>query len=126
MKNKEIVQAFIDAWNRVDWDTVESLMTEDIAYQNIPWDPIKGRDNVMANLAEFNVEASDWIVHHMIEEGDTVMNERTDRVRMDGVWKQLRAMGVFILRDGKIAEWRDYFDPAELEKDIAPPKRQVL
>lgn len=126
MTNKEVVQAFVDAWNRVDWTTVASLLTEDVAYQNIPWEPVNGRDAVMANLATFNVEESDWIVHNMIADGDIVMNERTDRVRMNGVWKTLRAMGVFVLRDGKIAEWRDYFDPTELAVDIPPPQRQIL
>lgn len=126
MNNKEAVIAFVDAWNRVDWPAVEALMTDDVVYQNIPWEPVVGRDTVMTNLATFGVEESDWITHNVIAEGDLVMNERTDRVRMHGVWKQLRVMGVFRLRDGRICEWRDYFDPAELAHDIAPPVRGVL
>ena len=126
MNNKEAVIAFVDAWNRVDWPAVEALMTDDVVYQNIPWEPVVGRDTVMANLATFGVEESDWITHNVIAEGDLVMNERTDRVRMHGVWKQLRVMGVFKLRDGLICEWRDYFDPAELANDIPPPVRGVL
>ena len=126
MSNKQVVEDFIAAWNRVDWPAVGSLMTEDVAYQNIPWDPVVGRDQVMSNLAGFNVEESDWITHNIVAEGNVVMTERTDRVRMNGTWKTLRAMGVFVLRDGKIAEWRDYFDPAELAVDIPPPERGVL
>ncbi|WP_197277364.1 limonene-1,2-epoxide hydrolase family protein [Sphingomonas profundi] len=126
MTNKEVVQAFIDAWNRVDWDAVSALMTEDVAYQNMPWAPVAGRDAVMANLAGFDVQASDWITHNIVADGDLVMTERTDRVQMRGIWKSLRAMGVFRLRDGRISEWRDYFDPAELTADIAPPERGVL
>lgn len=126
MDNKDVVTAFVDAWNRVDWPAAEALLTDDIVYQNIPWEPVSGRDAVMSYLATFNVEESDWITHNIIAEGPLVMNERTDRVRMNGVWKQLRVMGVFKLRDGKIAEWRDYFDPAELAHDIPPPTRGVL
>lgn len=126
MDNKQTVVAFIDAWNRVDWPAVGALMSDDVAYQNIPWAPVLGKDAVMDNLATFNVEESDWITHNIIAEGDLVMTERTDRVRMNGVWKSLRVMGVFRLRDGLICEWRDYFDPAELAADIPPPVRGRL
>jgi len=126
MTNKDIVRAFVDAWNRTEWKAVGDLLSEDIAYQNMPWEPVVGRNAVMSNLAGFNVEESDWIVHNQIGEGDLVMNERTDRVQMNGVWKSLRCVGVFRLRDGKICEWRDYFDPAELATDIPRPERQIL
>ena len=42
------------------------------------------------------------------------MNERTDRAKIDGVWREVRVMGVFEFRDGRISAWRDYFDAAEL------------
>lgn len=122
MTNSETVTAFVEAWNRTDWKAVSALLAEDVAYQNIPWDPVHGRDAVMANLASFNVERSDWIVLNQIAGDDLVMNERVDRVRMNGVWKTLKVMGIFRLRDGLIREWRDYFDPAELDRAIPEPK----
>jgi limonene-1,2-epoxide hydrolase len=38
------------------------------------------------------------------------MNERTDRLKMNGSWVELPVMGVYEFRDGKISAWRDYFD----------------
>jgi limonene-1,2-epoxide hydrolase len=38
------------------------------------------------------------------------MNERTDRFEIGGTWVDLPVAGVFELRDGRIALWRDYFD----------------
>ena len=38
------------------------------------------------------------------------MNERTDRFLANGRWAELPVAGVFVVRDGKIAIWHDYFD----------------
>jgi limonene-1,2-epoxide hydrolase len=42
--------------------------------------------------------------------GDLVFTERIDRFRMMGKTVALPVAGVFQVRDGKIAAWRDYFD----------------
>ena len=52
------------------------------------------------------------MVHRQTATGDVVMNERTDRFLVKGEWYDLPVAGVFELRDGKIALWRDYFDMA--------------
>jgi limonene-1,2-epoxide hydrolase len=52
-------------------------------------------------------------VHRQISHGNVVMNERTDVMRrQDGHEIALPVMGVFEVRDGRIAAWRDYFDLA--------------
>lgn len=112
--NKALVESFVAAWNRVDWDAVLGMMSDDIAYHNVPWAPVHGIAAVRDNLLSFGVEASDWTIHHIVAEGPLVMTERTDRVRMAGKWVSLRVMGVFEIADGRIRAWRDYFDPAEL------------
>jgi limonene-1,2-epoxide hydrolase len=38
------------------------------------------------------------------------MNERTDRFLVDGRWVEIPIAAVFVVRDGKVALWRDYFD----------------
>ena len=48
-----------------------------------------------------------------------IMNERTDRFRIGGKWVEIRVMGVFELRDGKIQAWRDYFDMAQFQQSLA-------
>ena len=52
----------------------------------------------------------EFIVHRQVINGDTVMNERTDRIVLNGKPIELPVMGVFEFRDGKIARWWDYFD----------------
>ena len=52
----------------------------------------------------------EWIVTHQVVQGDVVMNERLDRFLVDGRWIEIPVAGLFVLREGRIALWRDYFD----------------
>ena len=47
---------------------------------------------------------------------DTVMNERVDRFLMPTGWLEVAVAGLFVVRDGKIVLWRDYFDLAAFTK----------
>jgi limonene-1,2-epoxide hydrolase len=57
----------------------------------------------------------EFVVHHQAAEGDVVMNERTDRFELKGKWIEAKVAGLFVVRDGKIALWRDYFDLAQFQ-----------
>ena len=48
-----------------------------------------------------------------------VINERVDRFNMGGRWVELPLAGVFEIKNGKIALWRDYFDLATFQKAMA-------
>ena len=47
------------------------------------------------------------------------MNERIDRFRMGEKWLELPVMGTFVVRDGLIHEWRDYFDLGQFQTQMA-------
>ena len=51
--------------------------------------------------------------------GDVVFTERIDRMTMAGKKVVLPCAGVFEIRDGKIAAWRDYFDLATWQRQTA-------
>ncbi len=65
-------------------------------------------DSAMANL---EVE-----IVNIIAERDVVMTERKDHMVDDQGNRKatIHVMGVFQVKDGKIAAWRDYFDTAAL------------
>ena len=48
MTNSEIVIAFVDAWNRMDWDAVIGFLDDDVVYHNIPMEKIVGKEGPMA------------------------------------------------------------------------------
>jgi limonene-1,2-epoxide hydrolase len=111
MSNLETVNKFLVAAAKRDYDTALPLLTEDVEYQNMPIAAVKGREAVKEQLeALLAMGDSEWNVLREVADGDVVMNERVDRFQIAGTWADLPVMGVFVLRDGLIAEWRDYFD----------------
>lgn len=122
MNPEQTVSAFIDALCRNDLDEACTYVTDDIEYDNVPLAKVHGPDGLRTTLAPFlgACSAIEWVVHHQAASGDVVMNERTDRFQMGGRWVQLDVAGLFVLRDGKIALWRDYFDLAAFQRMMAP------
>jgi limonene-1,2-epoxide hydrolase len=123
MNALETVHAFLEAAANRDYDTALPLLTEDIEYQNMPIAPVKGREAVKEQLEMLLAmgTGSEWKVLHEVADGNVVMNERVDRFEINGTWADLPVMGVFVLRDGLIAEWRDYFDLQTIMGQLAPP-----
>jgi limonene-1,2-epoxide hydrolase len=109
----EIVTALVRACEARDLDTVCSLVTDDIEYDNVPVGVVHGPDGVRSVLSGGVTAAAtdvEWVVHRQVESGDTVMNERTDRFLVDDRWVEIPIAAVFVVRDDKVALWRDYFD----------------
>ncbi|HSG90974.1 MAG TPA: SgcJ/EcaC family oxidoreductase [Pseudomonadales bacterium] len=110
--NASIVREFIQAWSRLDPDELASYFTEDGVYHNIPTEPVAGREAVRQFIAGFsaNWTETDWEILTLIADGDRVVCERIDRTKTTAGDVDLPCTGVFEMRDGKIAVWRDYFD----------------
>ena len=113
MTPAEIVTAFIHAIERKDVAGAAALVADDISYENMPMDPIVGREGMSATLEAFLAPAGevDWQILEQWEFGHTVINERLDRFEIGAGWLELAIAGVFEINDdGKITLWRDYFD----------------
>ena len=121
MTNTEVVLNFIDSWNRMDWDAVIDAFTEDVVYHNIPMEVIEGK----AAAAEFittgmDLEAVDWKLLSIAENGDKVLTERVDNFYLvGGKTVSMPVMGTFEIEHGKIKAWRDYFDLATFTSQMA-------
>lgn len=111
----DVVTEFCGLWATPDIDKIMEYFTEDAVYHNMPMDPATGRDAIREFIIGF-LAAFDGIefrVHRQLSQGDVVMNERTDVMRTKaGGEIPLPVTGVFEVRDGLIAAWRDYFDMA--------------
>jgi limonene-1,2-epoxide hydrolase len=112
MSNVDIVNAFLNAASARDYETALPMLTDDVEYQNMMLPAVHGPEQVRGTLEGLMALCSDseWLVHRELAAGDVVMNERTDRFRIGEVWTDLPVMGTFVLREGRIALWRDYFD----------------
>jgi limonene-1,2-epoxide hydrolase len=118
----EAVTALIKANESLDIDAILATLTEDCVYENVPMAVLTGHDEVRAMLGPFAqvTERIEWEVLHQVEQGDTLMNERIDRFWMkDGKEVALRVAGLFEVRDGLVAVWRDYFDLGQFTSQMS-------
>ena len=110
-----LVTEFCRKWASPDAAELAGYFTEDGIYHNVPMDPVQGPEAIKEFIAGFTAafDGIDFQVHRQLSDGSVVMNERTDRMRRTGGGEiELPVMGVFEVRDGRIAVWRDYFDLA--------------
>ncbi len=113
----ELVTELCKRWASPDPDELAGYFTEDAVYHNIPMEPVQGRDAIREFIAGFLAafDGIDFNVHRQISDGTLVMNERTDVMRRKGGGTiPLPVMGVFEVRNDRIAAWRDYFDMAAI------------
>jgi len=110
--NEKIVREFIAEWSNLDAEKLASYFTDDGIYHNIPSSAVQGRENIQQFIAEFTRpwESTEWEIISLLAEGDLVMVERLDRTVVAGSPVNLPCLGYFEMEDGKIKEWRDYFD----------------
>lgn len=118
----ETVKAFVDHWNSGDMEAMYAMCADGITWHNIPMDPITGIPAMREAVAGFMgpVDRCEWEIHAIAVNGDTVLTERTDAfILADGRRAALPVMGTFeIDSDGKIAQWRDYFDMATFQREF--------
>lgn len=118
----EVVDAFIAALEAKDVDGAIEMLAEDVSYENVPMNPIVGKEAVRAALAGFLTGATrvEWPVSRQIEAGNAVINERLDRFEIGNGWLEMPVAGVFEVTDaGLISLWRDYFDLATYTTQLA-------
>jgi len=110
--NEKIVQDFCAAWRRKNIDELLGFFTPDAVYHNIPLEPLKGVDAIRSTLEMFAVPAEqiEFEMLGIASAGNRVYTERVDRFKIMGKDVALPVAGVFEIRNGKIAAWRDYFD----------------
>ena len=112
MSNIKTIEEFCAAWSRLDPAELAGYFAEDGIYHNMPAGPVKGRQQIEEFIRGFasSWTKTDWEILNIAETGDVVIAERVDRTQAGDKSVDLPCTGVFEMRDGKIACWRDYFD----------------
>ena len=115
-----IVREFCAAWPERDVEKLLGWFTDDALYHNMPMEPVTGKNGIREVLNLFipaeDVEAE---ITQLATRGNIVFTERIDRMTIGGKRVILPCAGVFDIRDGKIAAWRDYFDLATWQRQTA-------
>lgn len=117
----QTIRNLVAAFNTKDVDAIMEFFTDDAVYHNMPMGPVKGTEGVRGLITGFigPAEKLDWEILNIAQTGNTVLAERIDRFVINGKEVVLPCFGAFDMRDGKIAEWRDYFDMATWTKQNA-------
>lgn len=104
MKPKEIVENWVDAFNRVDIETLVNLYDEEAINHQVNTAPLTGKDSIKKMfLEEFAYAEMICIVENIFESGEWAILE----------WKDpngLRGCGFFHIVNDKIIFQRGYWD----------------
>ena len=121
---RDFIATFLLAWRLKDASRLTQFFSEEAEYRNGPLPPVIGRDAVVAALGQMMAMGGtvDVDITNMVSDGPLVMVERVDYWRNAEKTIQLPVAGVFEVRDGVIAIWRDYFDLGEFTSQMAEDK----
>jgi limonene-1,2-epoxide hydrolase len=123
MTNTEIIHAYYAAWLRDDLEAVLALCTDDLVAVNVPIGPLHGKPAVRDFFNKFAQGMSDkrYDIARIIESGDCAVVEGVENYLKGGKAVSLPYMSCFRFRDGRICEWRDYFDMQTILKQLDLP-----
>lgn len=113
----QIVLRFMKAMEALDYDTGVQYVASDCTYINPPpMNEVKGPAGVRALLEPFFAPTleNEFRILREATLGQTVFLERLDRHRLEDKWVELPVTGVYVVEDGLITYWRDYFDAATI------------
>lgn len=108
--NKQVVERYVDGFNRSDHEQILSCLTNDVRWTVFGAYRISGK-----RAYDEHIEGPEFtgpptvLITRMVEEGDVVMAEMTVEVmRKTGEAMRAATGEVFVMRDGRIAERRAY------------------
>lgn len=129
MSNEAVVRAFLKGMQSPISQVPEHLrrsMTTDAEWGNSGFPPCVGIDDIISKHEMSGEVFGDYVltaeILHIAEGADgVVFTERMDVGRTQAGEEILTVpvVGVFEVRDGKVARWTDYFDPRGLLENLA-------
>ena len=120
MSPKDVVRAWVAAFNRADVDALAALYAEDAINHQIAYGPLHGRAAIRNLFAvEFSRATMVCEIENLFAEGDWAILEWKDPL---GV----RGCGFFQIRDGLIAFQRGYFDKLSFFRAQGLPLEDAL
>ncbi len=127
-----IVREFMDAWGDgsqrdPDVEKILSMLSDDIVWQLwIPGGPtLRGREAIRADIDRQLGFATFMRCGpvHIASSGRVVFTERADQFRSRDRIVLHHLVAVFEVDDhGKIAAWREYFDPEDVNRQLRKPR----
>lgn len=123
----EVARIFFTHWSANRIEEALAMLSDDVLYDNVPLPNITGSENVRKFHADFGIGTTfkvDWQLTEIAASGNVVLNERIDIFTHESGGRiTLPVMGTLTIENGEITVWRDYFDLASFERQLAAIKR---
>lgn len=104
MTPRELVQSWVEAFNRGDADALANFYSDDAVNHQVVQEPVVGREAIREMFAaEFAKAKMVCIVEHIFQDGEWAILEWRDPLG-------LRGCGFFHIVNGKIVFQRGYWD----------------
>ena len=104
MSPKELVQSWVEVFNRADSDALAAMYSVDAVNHQVAESPVEGRDQIREMFrAGFAAADMHCIVENLFEDGEWAILEWRDPLG-------LRGCGFFHVVDGRIVFQRGYWD----------------
>jgi len=104
MRPKDIVEKFVEAFNRADAEAIAALYHPQAVNHQTPETPVRGREAIRDMFArEFARADMVCVVENIFEDGEWGILEWSDPLG-------LRGCGFFQVKDGRIVMQRGYWD----------------
>lgn len=120
-KSLAVAHEMIQAWNDQDWKKVGEMFAPDGVLHSMMLDPIEGREAVASRLSALGAGVT-WMNIEIDNVGvinGRVYMERMDRFIYNGSRGNVPVAGVMTINeDGLIQLWRDYYDRAQLLREM--------
>ena len=107
-----VVEAFLAAFEAQDLPRALDFVAEDCVYKNVPFHTARGKQRISRDLGLLAKGMNSFKVDmiHIAVNGNVVMTERVDTLGTRLASAAVPIMGCFVVENGKITQWRDYFD----------------
>ncbi len=112
-----VAQAMVDAWDAIDTDAVADLFAEDgVLHSMMLPEPIVGRESLREHIGALLADTThlELVLRNVAVTGNTVFLERVDTFEYRGIEGAVPVVGVLVIEDGLVAEWREYYDRNQL------------
>ena len=114
--NEKVVNEFCAAWKTMDIDKLMSFLDDKIVFRmidNMPF--VEGKQAMIDGIGQFLATRTSarFEMLRSTAIGNIVVNERIDHFgKEEGPEDAFHIAGVFLVKNGKIVEWRDYMMPS--------------
>jgi limonene-1,2-epoxide hydrolase len=120
-----VVREMLAAWKALDWEKVYSLFAEDGVLHSMMHEPVVGRAAIRERLGRLTpgISRIDLRVRTIGVIDGRVIVERVDDFVYKGHAGAVPVVGVLEVEGGRIKLWREYYDFAQLRREmgVSPP-----